>query len=152
MKVLALDPATKCGWAHSSGGSGTWDFSTRRDESGGMKLIRLQGKLNEVLHGVGLDLVVFEATRNAGPHMQGAVVHQAELQGVIKLWCESNHIEYRGYSPTEIKKSATGKGNSNKAAMKEAAIRKWPHLSNADDNEIDALFLLDLALASLKIV
>lgn len=150
MKILALDPATKCGWAHSCSAGGTWDLSTRRDESGGMKLLRLVGKLNEIHEQVGVDVVVFEAARHAAPGMQGALVSHAELQGQIKVWCEHRSIQYRGYSPSEIKKFATGKGNANKDKMREAAEAKWPGVSLADDNAIDALWLLDLATKELN--
>jgi Holliday junction resolvasome RuvABC endonuclease subunit len=145
MKILALDPATKFGFAHSSGPAGTWDLSIRRDESRGMRLIRLHGKLTEILQGVGVDLVVFEAARNAGPKMQGALVVQAELQGVLVLWCEQRKIEYKGVSPSEVKKHATGKGNANKHAMIAAAKKRWPDAIIEDDNMADALWILDMA-------
>ena len=58
MKILALDPATHTGWAHSCGASGVWDLSIRRDESSGMRLIRLDSKLDEMKRSVGVDLVV----------------------------------------------------------------------------------------------
>lgn len=125
-------------------------MSVRRDESAGMRLIRLQGKLNEIRTSVGVDLVVYEAARNAGPKMQGALVIQAMFQGVILSWCEQHGIEYRGYSPSEIKKHATGKGNANKQAMLEAAASRWPGV-RMDDNEADARFLLDLATMSMAI-
>ena len=144
MQILALDPATKCGWASSAGGSGTFDLSIRRDESAGMKLVRLRGKLNEFLTAGQIGLVVFEAARHCAPKMQGALVVQAELQAVIKLWCQDNAIEYRGYSPSEIKKHATGKGNANKQMMVDAARLRWPAVE--DDNEADARWLLDLAM------
>jgi Holliday junction resolvasome RuvABC endonuclease subunit len=149
MKILALDPATKCGWAHTFGTLGTWDLSVRRDESSGMRLIRLRGKLNEIRDAVGVDLCVFESARHSAPKMQGALVVQAELQSVIKMWCEDNHIEYRGYSPSELKKHATGKGNANKDAMRTAANAKWPEIRFTDDNAIDAMWLLDMARAQL---
>jgi Holliday junction resolvasome RuvABC endonuclease subunit len=142
MNILALDPATNCGWAHSSGASGTWDLSIRRDESSGMRLLRLKSKLNACLD-AGVDLLVYEAARNAGPKMQGALVVQATLQGVIVLWAEEKCIDYRGYSPREIKKHATGKGNANKDSMLAAARQRGWH--PADDNEADALWILDLA-------
>ena len=144
MRILALDLATETGWAHSSGPSGVWDLSIRRDESGGMRLIRLASKLREVQSAVGFDVVVFEAARNAAPKMQGALVVQAELQGVVKHWCEQNKVEYRGYSPSEIKRHATGKGNSNKEAMVSAAMKRFD-LTIIDHNHADALWLLDLA-------
>jgi len=145
VKILALDPATKFGWAHSLGHSGTWDLSTRRDESGGMKGVRLVAKLGDLKFNLGIDLVVFEAARNAAPKMQGALVHQAKLQGCIELWCCQNSVNYRGYSPTEIKKHATGKGNANKDAVIAAAKIKWQDFSG-DDNEADAKWLLDLVM------
>jgi len=150
MKILALDPATKCGWAHSCGTSGTWDLSIRRDESAGMRLIRFRGKLDDILSAVGIDVIVFEAARNCAPSMQGALVVQSEIQGVLKLWCESlsPKVEYRGYSPSEIKKFATGKGNASKEAMVEAAKRHWPGVG--DDNEADALWILKLAQSQLS--
>lgn len=147
MSCLALDPATKCGWAVSPDMSGTWDLSLRRDESGGMKLLRLEAKLNEVAASVTtpLKLVVYEAARNALPKMQGALVHQAKLQAVIERWCTVKGIEYKGYSPAEIKKHGTGKGNANKEAMIAAAKARFPHVHIIDDNHSDALLLWDLA-------
>ena len=145
MKILALDPATKCGWAHSCGTSGTFDLRVKKDESSGMRLIRLEGKLDEIKESVGVDLVVFEAQRGGLPGRMGALVVQAEIQGVLKRWCEASKIEYRGYSPGEIKKHATGKGNSGKDEMMAAAEIRWPGKKFVDDNEVDALFLLDLA-------
>ena len=143
MMTLALDTGTHCGWAHSGGASGTWDLSIRRDESAGMRLVRFEGKLNEVRRDVGVDLVVYEAARHAGPKMQGALVIQAMIQGVLVAWCERNGIEYRGYSPSEIKKHATGKGNAGKGLMLEAAVQRWPHVR--DDNEADAIWIREFA-------
>lgn len=145
LKVLALDPAIHCGFAHSCGVSGTIDLSVRRDESTGFRLIRLRGKLNEIYNSCGVDVLVFEAARNAGG--AGALVVQSEIQGVIKLWCTDLGIEYRGYSPSEIKRHATGKGTANKQAMLEAARAKWPHVKIERDDQADALWLLDLAMS-----
>jgi Holliday junction resolvasome RuvABC endonuclease subunit len=145
-KILALDVSTHCGWAHSNGPSGVWHFKINRDESSGMRLVRLEGKLNEVCDSLGVNLVLFEAARCGAPNMQGALVVQAELQGIIKAWCEKLHIEYRGYSSKEIKVHATGKGNANKPKMEAAAKLKWPNIEIEDDNHADALWLLDLGM------
>ncbi len=146
MRILALDPATKTGWAHSAGPSGVWDFKVLRDESGGMRLIRLKSKLGHIIESVGIDLVVFEAARNAAPKMQNALVIQAELQSVIKTFCEERAINYRGYSPSEIKTFATGKGNANKDLMVKKAQQTFTNIKIIDDNHADALFLLHLAM------
>jgi len=145
MKILALDLATRTGWAHSDGPSGVWDFSIRRDESGGMRLVRFRAKLREMLAKAPFAVVVYEAARHAAPGRQGALVVQAELQGVLKQWCESEQIDYRGYSPAEIKRHATGNGRASKEVMLETARLKWSDRVIQDDNEADALFLLDLA-------
>ena len=149
MRILALDPSTHCGFAYSCGISGEWDLSVRRDESSGMRLIRLRGKLNEIHSDGGIDLLVFEAARNSMPGMQGSLVRQAELQAIIILWCEDNKINYRGYSPSEIKKHATNKGNSGKEKMIASAETKF-NKQNLSDNEADALWLLDLARRDYK--
>ena len=149
MKILALDPATKTGWAHSDGPSGVWDLSIRRDESGGMRLIRLLGKLNEIRGSLGIDVVAFEAARHSAPKMQGALVVQAKIQGVIESWCEQHGVDYRGRSPSEIKKHATGKGIANKDAMLATARAKWPAAGIVDHNQADALWLLDLTQTEL---
>lgn len=147
MKILALDLGTKTGWAHSDGPSGVWDLRIKRDESGGMRLIRLGAKLREIRDGVGVELVVFEAARYAAPGMQGALVVLAEMQGQVKAWVEASEgIECRGYSSKEIKVRATGKGNANKEAMLVAAKRRWPDVKVLDHNHADALWLLDLAM------
>ncbi len=140
LKCLAIDPASACGWAHSDGASGVWDFSVRPDESGGMRLLRFRAKLEEIRDSVGVDIVFFEASRNL--KYGNAVRLAAELQGTLKVWCEDNKIEYIGYSPGEIKKFAVGKGNAGKEPMMQAARERWPDVNIIDDNHADALWIL----------
>lgn len=141
LRILALDVATHCGWAVSAQIYGVWDLTPKRDESIGMRLIRLRSKLHEVLFSEKINLVVFE--RPGGMHV-GAVIVQSELQGQVKVVCEDMGIPYRGYSSQEIKKFGTGKGNSGKPAMIAAAQKKYGYPGN-NDNEADALHLLHLA-------
>jgi Holliday junction resolvasome RuvABC endonuclease subunit len=141
LKILALDPATHCGYAISRELYGVWDLTPKRDESAGMRLIRFRSKLTEIIQSEKINLVAFE--RPGGRHV-GAVIVQSELQGQIKIICEDAHIEYRGYSSQEIKKFATGKGNCGKPAMIEAAQKKLSYAGENDD-EADALWLLELA-------
>ena len=63
---------------------------------------------------------------------------------MLQLFCIENGIEYKGYSASEIKTHATGKGNANKAQVIEAARERLGYQGN-DDNEADALWLLSLA-------
>lgn len=144
MNILALDPATKCGWAYGALDTlqiGTWDLSVRKDESAGMRLIRLRAKLNEVRES-GIQLLVYEAARTS--RFPATLRVQAQIEGVILAWAEGAGIEYRGYSAKEIKKYATGSGNANKDAMIHAAVHKFGR-EVKDDNEADALALWHLA-------
>lgn len=143
MKILAVDPGTECGWAHSSGGSGTWDLRVRTDESDGMRLIRLTGKLLEIEEAVGIELLVYEAARYATENSHRALVVQSEMQGQLKRTAIERGWQYKGYSASEIKRHATGKGNASKDHVLRAARSRWAKGEN--HNEADALWLLDLA-------
>lgn len=148
MNILALDVATKCGWALLLSGertSGVWNLTPRGDESKGMRLIRLRAKLNELLTAAGkLDLVVYEACRTGGKTGQHrAIVVQSELQSVVKVWSHDHGIEYTDITPAEIKSFATGKGNANKELVMGAVARRWGVVAT-DDNEADAVALLEL--------
>jgi Holliday junction resolvasome RuvABC endonuclease subunit len=150
MPILALDPATKMGWALSPLISGVWDLSLKRDESMGMKFMRLRAKLNELLENYRIQLVVYESARNAAPKMQGALVHQAQLQAIIIDWATTAGIESKGYSPKEIKKWATGNGNASKDAMLAFAKKRWLGVQILDDNHADALLLWQMATLEFK--
>jgi len=146
MNILALDQATVTGWAISYDLYGEWDFSTRKDESEGMKFLRFKAKLAEVCALEKIDLVVYE--RPAGFHVN-SVIHSAKLVAIIVTFCDENNINYRAYSASEIKKHATGKGNSGKEKMIASAETKF-NKQNLSDNEADALWLLDLAQRDYK--
>lgn len=150
MRILALDLATKTGWAHSDGPSGVWDFSILRDESGGMRLVRFSTKLKEIMRGLGADVIVFEAVSagaGAKTNLDGIKIG-SKLQGILELFVEQTEgVESRSYYLQEIKAHAipAKKVKRDKDAMVAAAKRKWPEVEIIDDNHADALFLLDLA-------
>lgn len=146
MKILALDVATHCGWAISSTVYGVWDLTPKRDESSGMRLIRLKSKLRTIIESEKIDVVVFE--RPGGFH-KGAIIVQSELQSVVKMYCEENNLQYRAYSSKEIKKFATGNGNAGKDKMVAFAKSKYEYSGN-NDNEADAIHLFNLAVEDLK--
>lgn len=147
-KILALDPATHCGWAISRELYGVWNLTPKRDESIGMRLIRLRSKLREIIESEKINVIVFE---RPGGQFKGAIIVQSEIQGIIKMVCEDYHIQHKAYSSQEIKKFATGKGNVGKPAMIAAAKERlgYPE-EKKDDNEVDALWLLELALFDFK--
>lgn len=152
-RVLALDIATVTGWAHSCGTSGVWDFRLARDDSRGMRIIRLISRVQEVVSGPGVDLIAFESvTAGRGKNANfNSVIIASEMVGALKSFCEARGIEYAGYNISEIKSHAIkGKGKRDKDAMISAARKKWPDTEIVDDNHADALWILDLCSERLK--
>lgn len=140
MKILAIDPGTHCGFALLDGNniiSGTWDLSIKRDESRGMRLIRLRNKLNEIGK---VDILFFEVSKNYMSTLGAEVA--GEIRGCVTTWCHDNLVEYKGIHYSEIKKHASGKGNTKKAEMIRIAKEKF-NKNDIDENEADALLLLD---------
>ncbi len=143
MKILAIDPGTKCGYAMSSTESGVWNLSPRRHEGGGMRFFRLRNYLVSACEGA--DLVVYEEVRGHkgtdAAHIYGGIV------AIIQEHCEMHSIPYSGIPVGTIKKFATGKGNSDKVTMLATARKAWPLTPIVDDNQADALWLLAWAMA-----
>jgi Holliday junction resolvasome RuvABC endonuclease subunit len=154
--VLALDLATNVGWALRDGAgartSGVQRFAPGRGESPGMRWLRLRKWLREVIALGGLTptrgVIAYEqavfhhrgASAAAVAHGMAAVAQEVAAELAIELAC---------VTPAELKKFATGKGNAKKDAMLAAARERWPSKAIADDNEADALWVLEWALQEL---
>lgn len=159
MNILALDFATITGWAHSAGLSGVWDFRIKKDESSGMRLVRFQAKLREVLKAYDTELIVFEAVsvgsggKGKKANMDGVKL-QSKMQAMIETLVEETEgLEHRSYNLSEIKAFAIPqKGRKrDKTAMLDAARERWPDVDVIDDNHADALWLLELCKSDLGI-
>jgi Holliday junction resolvasome RuvABC endonuclease subunit len=139
MNILALDLATRTGWAHSCGESGVQDFTARRGESPGMRWLALRAWLNRVLDMAPTDLIAYEQAHHRG----GAATHCAHAMiGVVESVAAERHIEITNRHTGTIKKFAVGKGNADKKAVCDAAEARWSNV--IDDNHADALWLLEL--------
>ena len=144
MNILALDIATTTGWKTETS-SGVWKLKQKKDDSTGMKLVRLKSYLKELITLEKIDIVVYE--RPAGM-FKSAIITESELIGVVLLLCEELSLQYTAYSATEIKKFATGKGNAKKQDMIDAAVALG--YNPEDDNEADAIHLYNLAKKDLQ--
>lgn len=140
MNILALDPAEKFGWAVDRRIYGTWNFKLARDESFSYKLIRFESKLKEIVEAKNINCIVFERPSGCS---SAALMSHAKFIGVIEVFCTKNNIPYKGYSASEIKKYATGRGNASKKDMIKQAIKTLGYRGK-DDNEVDALWILEL--------
>ena len=141
MVILALDIATKTGWAPDVD-SGVIDLSLKRGESPGMKTVRFQARVKELIDLVRPNLVVYE--QPGGLH-KSSIIDSAKMIGVLEVLCEKRGINISSYTAPSIKKHATGSGNAGKPKMVAAARDKWPDIRIIDDNHADALWLWDLA-------
>ena len=145
MKILAIDPATICGWAVSRELSGFENFKPKSGESSGFKLIKFKAFLQKTIRAEKIEFVVYE--RPAG-RFKNDIMSHAKFVAIIEVVCIEEGVEYRAYSPGEIKAHATGNGNAPKAAMIKAATHRWK-IKVVDDNHADALCLLSLAIKDL---
>lgn len=145
--ILALDLGQRTGWAvRTPNGvitSGVAEFKPGRFQSVGMTYLRFRGWLEEIRDTTGgIGAIWFEevvAHRGvAASHAYGAFL------GHLTAWAEARHIPYAGVPVATIKRHVTGKGNADKAAVI-AAVRALG-FDPADDNEADALAILDWAL------
>jgi Holliday junction resolvasome RuvABC endonuclease subunit len=125
--------------------SGVWDLKPSRHEGGGMRWVRLEKYLNELI-GVWRGPAPFrlgyeEVRRHAGTdaaHIYGGVV------ATIQRICEGKQMPYLGLPVGTVKKLATGKGNAGKPEMIQAATAHWPLVTVRDDNEADALWIAEV--------
>lgn len=145
-KILALDIATKTGWATDTA-SGVWDLSVKRGESIGMRVVRFKAKVAEIIKLENINLVAYELP--AGRY-KASIMVASQMIGVLMELCEQNKINYAHYSAPEIKKHATGKGNCGKPLMVSTAKLKFTKVEIIDDNHADALWLLDLVQSELN--
>lgn len=143
MNILAIDPAAKTGYASSTGPHGVW-LLVNQGEPQERRLLRLYAKLLEAARLWGTpDVIASEAASFGSINPNTAAMHN-ELRGIIKLVAAELRAEYREYHPTTIKAFATGSGRADKTQMMRACERILGIVPQ-DDNEADALWVLELA-------
>lgn len=143
MKILGLDPATKTGWAHSDGDSGVRHIGISGQEHAGQKLVRFRDWLHEMLRAYTVDRIAFEFSSLGSKHEEAKVFHN-QLRGVLIMVAAEFNLPFRSFSPSQIKKFATGNGR----ASKEEVMRCFEVATGrkaVDDNEADAYWVLHLA-------
>lgn len=145
MKILALDCATKTGWAMNCAGgteSGVQAFELRRGNSPGMRFLEFRRWLLDLVRTYQPDVLVYEQAHHRGGATTELCVGM--VTRVMEIAAEAG-LEYRGVHTATLKSYACGKGNADKAAMIQAAMDRFgPRWTNRalDDNEADALCLL----------
>lgn len=146
--VFALDLGTKTGWALRQKDkrifSGVENFAPKRFEGGGMRYLRFERWLDEVLTPLLPDVEIYyeEVRYHAGvdaAHVYGG------LMAHMQKWCDQRGVPYAGVPVATIKKFISGKGGASKElVIKSVETYKGDvyGLRPADDNEADALAIL----------
>ncbi len=151
MNILALDLATKTGWATNAGGvkiSGVQTFDIKRGESPGMRFLRCKAWLDEfrLLTGRETNVITYEQAHHRGGAATAVCVG---FITIVQAYAAQHSIELMPVHTGTLKKFATGKGTANKEEMIKSAHKfGW---SPMDDNEADAQLLLEYALSELRI-
>jgi Holliday junction resolvasome RuvABC endonuclease subunit len=134
--VLGIDPSlTATGIAHSNGSMSTISTNAKAKDE------RLDRIYWDVRHSGRADFCVME---DLPKHAMAAGI-TGMVQGVVRLALIHENVPYLTIPPATLKKFATGKGNCDKAAMRQA----WLMLTgedNADDNQVDAAYLRQIGL------
>jgi Holliday junction resolvasome RuvABC endonuclease subunit len=140
MNILALDMATKTGWAidHTTELSGVEEFKVTRGCSPGTRFLQATKWFIDTIKNNNIDLVVYELAHHRG----GAATEVAiGLAACIQQVCAYLQIEHYAIHTSEIKKFATGKGNAAKEDMMTQCAAKL-NIIPIDDNHADALWIL----------
>lgn len=159
LPVLALDLATKTGWAlrdrNGRVESGVQEFELKRGESTGMRFLRFRkwmrdmialGELGAQYSKEEPGLILFEQA-----HHRGGSATQLCVGLVTNVLADAaqHSIEHMSVHSATLKKFATGSGKSSKEEMITKAKAFFPGIEIIDDNHADALLMLKYGLAEL---
>jgi Holliday junction resolvasome RuvABC endonuclease subunit len=161
MSILALDPATACGWAADFGGtirSGCWKLGREH------RWLELYRKLETIWEIEPVTVVAIEDVASHGRGEEREVnclchqqQHKVKLQSqnviashiygglvaMIEFWADFRGVRVEKVAVGTLKKFATGSGRATKEDMVAWAKLRWKDQSIKDDNQADALHILD---------
>lgn len=156
MKITALDLSlTASGYA--VGGMSSPGFArgpeqlgtiTTNGHRGYERIDRIRGKVLDLVHEA--DVVVLEGYAY-GMKRQSHTREIAELGGVVRMTLHDLGFPFVDVPPASLKKYATGKGNAAKELVLVEAVKRLEY-AGSDNNEADALWLLEMALDQYGIV
>jgi len=145
IRVLALDTATRTGWATNSPAfeSGFQDFDLKRGESSGMRFLRFTQWLDSMVAICKPTHLVWEQAHHRG----GAATEVGVGLSTRCLEAAARYnLEHTTIHTGTLKKWATTSGAASKQQMITAAVR-FSNKIVSDDNEADAICILHWALA-----
>lgn len=143
LNVLALDLATKCGWAYATRNgkqrSGMELFKPGRLDHNGQRWAQMRAWLSEVAREMGeIHVVYFEDVKRHVSNLSARVYFG--YLAILEAWCAANNVRLVGVGVGTVKKAWTGFGNATKDDMIAEATRRG--FKVVDDNHADALAIL----------
>lgn len=143
VNVLALDLATKCGWAYRTRDgkqrSGVERFAPGKGGHNGQRWLAMRQWLTEAAREMGgVHVVYFEDVKRHVSNLSARAY--CGYLAILEAWCATNNVPMVGVGVGTIKKHWTGKGNADKDAMVAEAKRRGIRV--IDDNHADALAIL----------
>lgn len=146
MNILALDLATKSGWAYRKGKeikSGVESFAIKRGDSPGIRFLKFRSWLEKMVKDVEPEIIIYERPHHRGGSATEVLVG---LSTRVQEVAAKNKIEYKAVHTTTLKKFFTGSGRASKKDMIKEAKKRFPEQNIQDDNQADALSVLAFAI------
>lgn len=143
MNILALDLATRTGFAHTDGTSGVWVLPPGKN---GTRWKMFRNWLDTLLACNPTDLIVAEASLHQ-PGLAGRMANA--MHTIIEMSCDTYGCDYKRVAASTLKKYATGNGRATKPEMYEAAKKRGLTVNVESDDHVDALWLLHYAVSEL---
>lgn len=148
VNILALDLATKCGWAYRTRDgkqrSGVERFAPGKGGHNGQRWLVMRQWLTEAAREMGgVHVVYFEDVKRHVSNLSARAY--CGYLAILEAWCATNNVRLVGVGVGTVKKHWTGKGNADKDAMIAEAKRRG--MQPGCDNEADAMAILAYGVA-----
>lgn len=111
MRILAIDPAARTGFAHSDGHCGVWLLGR-----GELRLQVLDERISKAIEAWGCDVIAYESATFGSRHAHVMRVHN-ELAGVIQLVAVRERVLCWSFPPSQWKAMALGSGRADKQGV-----------------------------------
>lgn len=139
MKILAIDPAKRTGWAHSDGRlyeHGHWNLG----KDTGVRPIFLGELIESTVRKLGADIIAFELA-TFGSRFAYVQAQHNELAGAIRLTAGRLGLQCWGFVPSQWKSRAVANGNARIDEVKRG-LQVFHHLVVSDNDEAAAIGIL----------
>jgi Holliday junction resolvasome RuvABC endonuclease subunit len=146
-RILAFDLGTSTGWAVLGAegeriNSGVWHLDRMAPDGYGHMLRMALDVYELAIKECEPTALAYEQVHDAHTGSRAAHVYGA-LEGILYMAAHAASLRLIPIGVADVKRVATGKGNSKKPAIQAAALERWQHVATLDES--DALFIGEAA-------